>query len=84
MNPATQDQHAQPQPTAATATAVIYLRVSTTGQVNTAVNREGYSIPAQREICLRHAESLGATVIREYVEPGKSATTTNRPSCSGC
>jgi site-specific DNA recombinase len=63
----------------AAATAVIYLRVSSTGQVNTAVNREGYSIPAQREICQRHAETLGATVVREYVEPGRSATTTNRP-----
>ncbi len=60
-------------------TAVLYLRVSTVGQVNTAVNREGHSLPAQRDICTAHAKRLGASVIREYVEPGKSATTRNRP-----
>ena len=61
-------------------TAVIYLRVSTVGQVNTAVNREGYSLPAQRDICTRYATSLAAEVIAEYVEPGKSARSTNRPA----
>lgn len=61
-------------------TAVIYLRVSTIGQVNTAINREGYSLPAQREICTRHAAMLGARVIAEFVEPGKSATSTKRPA----
>ncbi len=60
-------------------TAVIYLRVSTSAQVNTAHNPEGFSIPAQREACRRHAEKLGATVIKEYVESGKSARTTARP-----
>jgi site-specific DNA recombinase len=59
-------------------TAVIYLRVSSVGQL-TGHQRDGYSIDAQREICTRHAERLGATVAREYVEPGKSATTRNRP-----
>jgi len=61
-------------------TAVLYLRVSTPGQVNKGTHREGYSIPAQRQACARHAERLGARVIGEYVEPGKSATTTNRPA----
>lgn len=61
-------------------TAVLYLRVSSTGQVNTAHDPEGYSIPSQREACQRHAKSLGAKVIAEYVEPGRSATTTNRPA----
>ncbi len=61
-------------------TAVIYLRVSSTGQVNTAHDPEGYSIPSQRDACQRHAKSLGAKVIGEYVEPGRSATTTNRPA----
>lgn len=61
-------------------TAVLYLRVSSTGQVNTAHDPEGYSIPSQREACQRHAKSLGAKVIGEYVEPGRSATTTNRPA----
>jgi DNA invertase Pin-like site-specific DNA recombinase len=53
--------------------AVIYLRVSSVGQVNTAHDPEGYSIPGQREACQRYAEGLDAAVIREYVEPGKSA-----------
>jgi len=59
-------------------TAVIYLRVSSLGQI-TGRHRDGYSIDAQREACTRHAARLGATVIREYAEPGKSATTRNRP-----
>ena len=66
--------------TNASKTAVLYLRVSTIGQVNTAVNREGHSLPAQREICTKHARGLGATVVGEFVEPGKSATTTKRPA----
>jgi site-specific DNA recombinase len=53
--------------------AVIYLRVSSSGQVRTDYNPEGISIPAQREACLRKARDLGVTVIDEYVEPGRSA-----------
>lgn len=60
------------------ATAVIYLRVSSQGQVNTAHDPEGYSIPAQRAAALRHAESLGASVVAEFVELGKTGTTTRR------
>lgn len=59
-------------------TAVIYLRVSSTGQL-TGPNPEGYSIEGQREACRRHAEVLGARIIGEYVEPGKSATNLRRP-----
>ena len=62
------------------ATAVIYLRVSSDGQVNKAHNPEGYSIPAQREACERHAMSLGARVVGEYVEAGYSGTTLRRPA----
>ena len=54
--------------------AVIYLRVSSTGQVKTDYDPEGISIPAQRETCLRKAKDLGVAVIDEYVEPGRSAT----------
>ena len=43
-------------------TAIIYLRVSTVGQVNTAHDPEGYSIPGQRDACRRHAKALGADV----------------------
>lgn len=56
-------------------TAVLYLRVSTTGQVRTDYDPEGISIPAQRVACQRKAEQMGVTVVDEYVEPGRSATT---------
>jgi site-specific DNA recombinase len=59
-------------------TAVIYLRVSSPGQL-TGHNPEGYSIEGQRLACVRYAEQLGATVVRQYVEPGKSATNLRRP-----
>lgn len=54
--------------------AVIYLRVSSPGQVNTDYDPEGISIPAQRVACTRKADQLDLVVIDEYVEPGKSAT----------
>jgi site-specific DNA recombinase len=52
--------------------AVIYLRVSSASQVNTDVDPEGLSLPAQRKRCEAHAARLGADVVREYVEPGIS------------
>lgn len=54
--------------------AVVYLRVSSKGQVNTDYDPEGISIPAQRQSCQRKAEQLGLTIVGEYVEPGQSAT----------
>jgi site-specific DNA recombinase len=68
----------KPETVQATATAVIYLRVSSLGQVNTAHDPEGYSIPAQRAAALRHAERLDANVIAEFVEYGRSGTSTQR------
>jgi site-specific DNA recombinase len=62
---------------AADKTAVIYLRVSSTGQL-TGHNPEGYSIEGQRAACEHYAASLGARVIGEYVEPGRTATTRRR------
>src|SRR6185312_13299475 len=56
-------------------TAVLYLRVSTASQVQTDYDPEGISIPAQRLACQRKAEQMGAEVVAEYVEPGRSATT---------
>ena len=44
MTNATTDQETQSQ----SKTAVIYLRVSTQGQVNRDYNPEGFSIPSQR------------------------------------
>src|SRR6266511_2741172 len=54
--------------------ALLYLRVSTPGQVNTDYNPEGISIPAQREAGERKARELNAVIVDEYVEPGRTAT----------
>ncbi|ASR04349.1 recombinase family protein [Gordonia rubripertincta] len=54
--------------------AVLYLRVSSAGQVHTDYDPEGISIPAQRAACIRKADQLGLSIVGEYVEPGKSAT----------
>jgi site-specific DNA recombinase len=59
--------------------AVIYLRVSTTKQADKDIDPEGYSLPAQRESCLRKAEELGADVVDEYIDRGESAKTADRP-----
>ena len=60
--------------------AVVYLRVSTAKQAGRAAEDiEGYSLPAQREACLRKAAELGAEVIAEYVDRGESAKTAHRP-----
>lgn len=53
--------------------AVIYLRVSTPSQVKKDYDREGLSLPAQREACKAKAAELGAVVTEEFVEPGVSA-----------
>ncbi len=58
--------------------AVLYLRVSTPGQVHTDYNPEGISIPAQREAGNRKADSLGADVVREFMEPGRTATSIDK------
>jgi len=62
------------------ATAVLYLRVSSAGQVNKGSDPEGYSIPGQREACAARARSLDADVLEEYVEYGVSGRSTNRPA----
>ena len=59
--------------------AVLYLRVSTEEQADTDYNAEGYSLPAQREACVRIADQLGATVVGEYVDRGESAKSAKRP-----
>ncbi len=55
--------------------AVLYLRVSSSGQVNTDYDPEGISLPAQRKAGERRAAELGADIVDEYLEPGRSATT---------
>lgn len=60
--------------------AVIYLRVSTSEQATKGGQSEGFSIPAQRDANKKKAQSLGAIVVKEFVERGVSGTSTNRPA----
>ena len=61
-------------------TAVIYLRVSTREQARRGGEKEGYSIPAQREACLKHLrEDLHITTLpKEFVDAGASAKSADR------
>jgi site-specific DNA recombinase len=59
--------------------AVVYLRVSTLGQVNTDRDGEGFSIAAQRDACLKKAKDLGADVFDVYIDAGESARKADRP-----
>lgn len=59
--------------------AVSYLRVSTREQAERAGEREGFSIPAQRQANQKAAHSLGAWVVKEFVDAGASATSVARP-----
>ena len=58
--------------------AVVYLRVSTARQATKGGEVEGYSIPAQREACIRKAKDLGAVVVKEFVDAGASARSADR------
>ncbi len=58
--------------------AVIYLRVSTKEQAQKDEIGEGYSIPAQREACLRYIAERGWNVADEFVDAGESARTADR------
>ncbi|WP_282857236.1 recombinase family protein [Pseudoclavibacter helvolus] len=60
--------------------AVSYLRVSTREQAERGGREEGFSIPAQREANKKKAQSMGAMVVKEFVERGVSGTSTNRPA----
>ena len=59
--------------------AVSYLRVSTREQAERGGDSEGFSIPAQREANKHKALSLGAIVLKEFVDRGASARSANRP-----
>jgi len=71
-------------PAAPPGRAIVYVRVSTKDQLQGEGDPDGYSIPAQREACLKRAESLGATLAEVFVERGESARSTDRPERSGC
>ncbi len=57
--------------------AVLYLRVSTQRQMNTAIDidPDGNSIATQRQLCIARAKRSKAPIAREFVEPGNSAQT---------
>lgn len=59
---------------------VHYLRVSSVRQTHTAVDidKDGNSIATQREECNRKAADMGVDVIKEFIEPGKSAQTIDK------
>jgi site-specific DNA recombinase len=60
--------------------AVSYLRVSTRDQARRGGgDDEGFSIPAQREANRHKAASMGAMIIKEFVDRGASARSANRP-----
>jgi site-specific DNA recombinase len=59
--------------------AVLYLRVSSRGQLETDYDDDGLSIAAQRERCAQKAAEYDAIVIDEYVERAQSAKTNDRP-----
>ena len=58
---------------------VIYLRVSTREQAEHGEGDEGFSIPAQREACVRHIRDKGWDLIDEYADRGESARSADRP-----
>jgi site-specific DNA recombinase len=59
--------------------AVIYARVSSSGQLGRDGDEDGYSIPAQVQACEREAAQRGAEVAKVYIERAESARTDNRP-----
>ena len=59
--------------------AISYIRVSTRGQAQRGGAAEGFSIPAQREANKKKAASLGALIVKEFVDRGESARSANRP-----
>ncbi len=74
MSETTLNRHMRKQITGKRKRSVLYLRVSTPSQVNTDYNPEGISIPAQREKGQQKSDSLNADIVREFVEPGRTAT----------
>jgi site-specific DNA recombinase len=63
----------------ARARAVIYARVSSSGQLGRDGDEDGYSIPAQVQACEREAAQRGAEVVKVYIERAESARSDNRP-----
>lgn len=80
MNQTFQIQDADPTPVPLPPlSAISYIRVSTTQQATRSGERDGFSIPAQRETNRRFAHGLGALVTAEFVDRGHSAKSVDRP-----
>lgn len=62
------------------APAVTYLRVSTKEQATKGGRDEGFSIPAQRAANHAKADTLGAAIVKEFVDAGESAKKADRPA----
>ncbi len=58
--------------------AVVYVRVSTTGQAESDTD-DGYSLGVQKRVAKVRAHELGASFTETFVEPGHTATTMRRP-----
>ena len=58
---------------------VVYLRVSTKEQAQKADSKEGYSIPAQRDACVKYIKEKGWKLVDEYLDRGESARSAHRP-----
>lgn len=60
--------------------AVTLLRVSTKKQLYTAIDidADGNSIATQRDVTALKADALGATITREFIEPGNSGKTVDQ------
>lgn len=58
---------------------VSYIRVSTARQAERGGERDGFSIPAQREANRKQAHGLGALISAEFVDRGQSGRSTNCP-----
>lgn len=54
--------------------ALIYIRVSTTKQ-----DRDGYSVPMQRERLVSYCQAMGWVVAGVFVDPGVSGSSMDRP-----
>ena len=59
--------------------AILYLRVSSRGQLETDYDDDGLSIAGQRERCTQKARELGAEIVGEYIERAQSAKSNDRP-----
>jgi site-specific DNA recombinase len=57
---------------------VLYLRVSSRGQLAGDYDPLGQSIPTQRQECTLLAKSDGVQIVKEFIDPGRSATTTEK------